>query len=229
LLNYNSTQNSLTEGTWILRGGNINLPTNILNIGPNTTLSFGGGSFGGLGQIAANLGTIELVDGVDRTFAPGGNPAIFQNGGTLRLGPGSVLNITGTYRQLAGSVVDLTMAGSDTNIQQSRLIVSGAAQLNNIGTLRVRFPGFLPPDCGQTFQVLGHQSRVAGFANFETVPPTTTATQLYNEIPNTRVQVTGACASFSKCDDIDFNNNSVFPEDQDVIDFFTVLAGGTCQ
>lgn len=30
------------------------------------------------------------------------------------------------------------------------------------------------------------------------------------------------------CDDIDFNNNTVFPEEQDVIDFFTVLAGGSC-
>ncbi|HLP85163.1 MAG TPA: hypothetical protein VK157_12510, partial [Phycisphaerales bacterium] len=30
------------------------------------------------------------------------------------------------------------------------------------------------------------------------------------------------------CDSIDFNNNSVFPEDQDVVDFFSVLAGGTC-
>jgi hypothetical protein len=29
------------------------------------------------------------------------------------------------------------------------------------------------------------------------------------------------------CDDIDFNNNNVFPEDQDVVDFFEVLAGGT--
>ena len=29
------------------------------------------------------------------------------------------------------------------------------------------------------------------------------------------------------CDGIDFNNNGVFPEDQDVIDFFDVLAGGT--
>ena len=29
------------------------------------------------------------------------------------------------------------------------------------------------------------------------------------------------------CDDIDFNNNGVFPEDQDVIDFFNVLAGGS--
>ncbi len=30
------------------------------------------------------------------------------------------------------------------------------------------------------------------------------------------------------CDTIDFNGNGVFPEDQDVIDFFTVLAGGDC-
>ncbi len=29
------------------------------------------------------------------------------------------------------------------------------------------------------------------------------------------------------CNDIDFNNNDVFPEDQDVIDFFAVFAGGT--
>jgi hypothetical protein len=32
----------------------------------------------------------------------------------------------------------------------------------------------------------------------------------------------------STCDGIDFNNNSVFPEDADVIDFFNVLAGGEC-
>ncbi len=30
------------------------------------------------------------------------------------------------------------------------------------------------------------------------------------------------------CNDIDFNNNGVFPEDQDVIDFFSVLAGASC-
>ncbi|HLP86072.1 MAG TPA: hypothetical protein VK157_17095 [Phycisphaerales bacterium] len=35
-----------------------------------------------------------------------------------------------------------------------------------------------------------------------------------------------ACAA--GCDSIDFNRNTVFPEDQDVIDFFNVLAGGPC-
>jgi hypothetical protein len=34
--------------------------------------------------------------------------------------------------------------------------------------------------------------------------------------------------STSCCDSIDFNQNTVFPEDQDVIDFFNVLAGGEC-
>ncbi len=30
------------------------------------------------------------------------------------------------------------------------------------------------------------------------------------------------------CDDVDFNNNSFFPEDADVIDFLNVFAGGGC-
>jgi hypothetical protein len=30
------------------------------------------------------------------------------------------------------------------------------------------------------------------------------------------------------CDPIDFNNNGVFPEDQDLVDFLNVLAGGEC-
>ena len=30
------------------------------------------------------------------------------------------------------------------------------------------------------------------------------------------------------CDSADFNNNGLFPEDQDITDFFTVLAGGPC-
>lgn len=32
----------------------------------------------------------------------------------------------------------------------------------------------------------------------------------------------------TRCDGIDFNRNFVFPEDQDVIDFFSVLAGAAC-
>jgi hypothetical protein len=37
-----------------------------------------------------------------------------------------------------------------------------------------------------------------------------------------------ACNPTGVCDHIDFNNNGAFPEDQDTIDFFNVLAGGSC-
>jgi hypothetical protein len=50
---------------------------------------------------------------------------------------------------------------------------------------------------------------------FATYPPLT--------VPNT-----GLNPAPPPCDSIDFNRNTVFPEDQDVIDFFNVLAGGDC-
>ncbi len=64
----------------------------------------------------------------------------------------------------------------------------------------------------------------------ETLPPAFVASRY-------RCIVTNACASatsqpalvtIGQCDCIDFNNNTVYPEDQDVIDFFTVLAGAEC-
>jgi hypothetical protein len=32
----------------------------------------------------------------------------------------------------------------------------------------------------------------------------------------------------SLCDSIDFNGDGLFPDDQDLIDFLSVLAGGAC-
>ncbi|GDY00103.1 hypothetical protein LBMAG48_25060 [Phycisphaerae bacterium] len=43
-----------------------------------------------------------------------------------------------------------------------------------------------------------------------------------------RVIVVQGFAERVTCDSIDFNQNTVFPEDQDVIDFFRVLAGDEC-
>ena len=54
--------------------------------------------------------------------------------------------------------------------------------------------------------------------------PTTPSTGAYV------ITLTGACVpgSAPACDTIDFNGNGVFPEDQDVADFFDVLAGAPC-
>ncbi len=40
--------------------------------------------------------------------------------------------------------------------------------------------------------------------------------------------VSGAVQEPAACDSIDFNANALFPEDQDLIDFLSVLAGGPC-
>ena len=39
---------------------------------------------------------------------------------------------------------------------------------------------------------------------------------------------TGGASLSARCNDIDFNNNNVFPEDRDVIDFFDIIAGTDC-
>ncbi|MFN7315798.1 MAG: hypothetical protein ACK5ZG_02450 [Phycisphaerae bacterium] len=53
-----------------------------------------------------------------------------------------------------------------------------------------------------------------------------------NDNLNLNVSLTTGLVPFecspTGCDDIDFNNNEVFPEDQDVVDFFNVLAGADC-
>jgi hypothetical protein len=46
--------------------------------------------------------------------------------------------------------------------------------------------------------------------------------------PHLTVPNDGLNPATPPCDSIDFNQNTVFPEDQDVIDFFNVLAGGEC-
>ena len=67
----------------------------------------------------------------------------------------------------------------------------------------------------------GAASPIAGWSGAPAVTPSTAA---YT------IALTGACVpgTVAGCDDIDFNNNDVFPEDADVIDFFNVLAGAEC-
>jgi hypothetical protein len=64
----------------------------------------------------------------------------------------------------------------------------------------------------------------------ETLPPAFVASRYRCIVTNACESATSqpALVTVGQCDCIDFNNNAVFPEDQDVIDFFDVLAGATC-
>jgi serine protease len=99
------------------------------------------------------------------------------------------------------------------------LRTSGAAQQSGVRPASQRIGNL--PDVVGAFNTL-----VGGFADCNT-----------NGVPD-RIDIASGTAtdtngdnvpdSCQGCDSIDFNNNMVFPEDQDVVDFFAVLAGGTC-
>ncbi len=84
---------------------------------------------------------------------------------------------------------------------------------------------------GNPFLVCGDDVGGCGIGTRLTNIPVT-AGQQYNiavrafstDIINGRLAVTFVAG----CDDIDFNNNDVYPEDQDVVDFFNVLSGADC-
>jgi hypothetical protein len=49
-----------------------------------------------------------------------------------------------------------------------------------------------------------------------------------NAAGQTRSVVLTARPAPASCGDVDFNNDAVFPDELDILDFFTVLAGGPC-
>jgi hypothetical protein len=238
LTNYIASTKTLSGGRWIIERGNINIDDNLVGtidvdvIGANTFVSYGdvnrtATAISPLDTININLGTLEIRNRDFRAFVPPGGT--FQNGGTIRINEGCRFAITnGNFRSLPGSTLEMTITGADPVLQQPRLIIGALAQFNNTGTLRIPISNPVPFDCGTSFTLFEHAGRVGTIGTIETVPSSTTVNAVYSNVPNTQIQVTGNCQGQSICDDIDFNNNGAFPEDQDVIDFFNVLAGGTC-
>jgi hypothetical protein len=87
-----------------------------------------------------------------------------------------------------------------------------------------------PRPWGSTVQVLGDTLLItdvkcldAGGYTLTALPVGCNANVPRAASTSTILSVSGNC-----CDTIDFNRNGVFPEDQDVIDFFNVLAGASC-
>ncbi|HLP84452.1 MAG TPA: hypothetical protein VK157_08880, partial [Phycisphaerales bacterium] len=88
-----------------------------------------------------------------------------------------------------------------------------------------------------------YDARLLGFSNSSTCGtnrasitiPITTGNNYTIRVGGTTTTARGTATlnlSFTpdviSCDSVDFNNNGIFPEDQDVVDFFDVLAGGVC-
>ncbi len=88
-------------------------------------------------------------------------------------------------------------------------------------TIEVRYGSMVPTISGTDFTVGIENLDGTGGVNVAS------ATIGAGNITLTYSPVVSPCSAVG-CDDIDFNNDEVFPDDQDVVDFFNVLAGGDC-
>ncbi|HLP83350.1 MAG TPA: S8 family serine peptidase [Phycisphaerales bacterium] len=157
---------------------------------------------------AAGYGSAFSTEGINRYFTAGFN-------GTSSASP-TVTNaaaaVASVYESVTGSV--LTPAAL-----RSALIATGAAQQSGTNPSSQNI-GPLPNAVAALYQVLNTSD-----CNGNQVPDRIdiamgTADANGDLIPD-------VCQP-AACDDIDFNNNDIFPEDQDVIDFLGVLAGSQC-
>ncbi|HLP82776.1 MAG TPA: hypothetical protein VK157_00365 [Phycisphaerales bacterium] len=170
-----------------------------------------GGTISGLGQLSANL-NLALAPHVISPGDPGDEGGTLSLSGTLVLSPTTQINIELDARP-------------GTPADTDRVNVNGQFQLNG-AILNVSLAPDFVPTVGDEYTiintfVLNPAQGTFGTINYD-VPPGVTFDVSYGAGLVRLTVVT------TLCDTIDFNQNGVFPEDQDVVDFFDVLAGGSC-
>ncbi|HLP84228.1 MAG TPA: hypothetical protein VK157_07755 [Phycisphaerales bacterium] len=129
----------------------------------------------------------------------------------------NVAGVTGTGAGASVSGADAVTQGVEIDIALSEIGWDGTGEL--------KVAGFIASSDYSNIsnQILGGID--SGVAFFENNLGESSTLDLTAIAGTQYVVITGGAAG---CDSIDFNGNEVFPEDQDVIDFFNVLAGGTC-
>jgi hypothetical protein len=169
LLNYSTTSNALTGGTYAARSAKLVLPgqldvngARLILDGPGAQLvseAFpGAGADDALAVLRRNAGA-GVIEIAGARSQPLTGP--FQNAGSLRIGAGSALTIAGNFTAGPDSSLRPRIAGTTANAI-GRLAVSGAATL--AGTLALdNDPAFHPAD-GTDVQLITFASRTGTFA-----------------------------------------------------------------
>jgi hypothetical protein len=203
----------VNNALWDIEAGTLSRTGSFTYVqNPGATL-FQGGTITGLGTLGGTA-TINLVTAA-MTITPG-DPG--DEGGTLTL--------QGNLQLSSNDALNIELdARPGTPADTDRLNVSGQYQLNN-AILNVSLaPGFVPTVGDEytivnTF-VLNPSQGTFGTINYNVPSGVTFNVSYFPGLVRLTVITT-------LCDTIDFNQNGVFPEDQDVVDYLAVLAGGTC-
>jgi formylglycine-generating enzyme required for sulfatase activity len=216
--------------TYATRSGRANWPVNFVNFWD--AARFANWLHNGQGSGDTETGAYTLT--------PGGISAnnITRNAGALWAVPSEDEWYKAAYHQPASAGGDSdnywlypTASNTAPTTAQANIIGSGINQPTPVGSYAANYYG--------TFDMGGNvwewnegifsAARGARGGNFGSAVSDLWASQrrAFN-IENQTIgfRVVRLFVAPPPCDTVDFNNNGVFPEDQDVVDFFDVLAGG---
>jgi RHS repeat-associated protein len=153
---------TLTAGTWqVAAGSSIDLATvpAITTNNARVILDSPGSSFAKLDTLANNFGSLSLLN--DRDFTTTGP---LTNTGSLTVGAGSTLSVTGTYSQTAAGSLSVQLGGDPDSGQFGQLGSAGAATLD--GTFNAALVGGFGPTVGQSFSVMSFPSHAGDFSTY---------------------------------------------------------------
>jgi glycosidase len=164
------------------------------------------------------------------TVAVAGSLKIYQGSGIVGSGAGILAGGTNPNGLLVAMDNSNTAGITSTSVAAAATATTGLEARLPYADLGV--PLAAGARAGQRLRIAAGLVRVNGTFGNQWLPGCPASTgdlgtaPNLNNIPGSQfVLLTFPAAG---CDSIDFNNNGVFPEDQDIVDFFNVLAGGTC-
>ncbi|HEX2838551.1 MAG TPA: hypothetical protein VHN77_10530 [Phycisphaerales bacterium] len=226
----NTTTGATLNGV-IHMGTNGSMTLSDLNgVGLGTLTDMNGGIITSVNGLSVGSGRVLRGRGTINANNPGANGFIITPGGTID--PDDYFNdtdtyhgighfsIDGRYTQQAGGIYLCEIAGFNNEFQALNDRIScGPAVLN--GTLDVSLiDGYVPQQCHE-FTILQYSSRTGTWTSIIQPPGANVGV---------RYEATRAVLFFNsvECDDIDYNNDGLFPDTADIDDFLSVFSGGSC-
>jgi len=171
LPNYNAATFTFTGGSWTIGDGAqlfIN-GADIRTIAADTTFTLtGGGTLAALANLANVIGSLSLESGASLAVNPNASGGTLSNTGTIRIGPGAALSVSGSYSQSATAMLDVGIAGI-TNALLGRMIVTGNAALG--GSLALHYENGFIPSRGDSFRFIASTGSTGAFTSTLVPPP----------------------------------------------------------
>jgi hypothetical protein len=149
------TGGALTGGTWVVTSTpsseaavTFNMkPITTLGVAASVTMSGANSTFPGFSSMSTNKGALSLLGG--KSFFPLG---ALTNLGSITLGPGSLLGITGAFNE--ASTAKLTVQIGGTNASPTTGAVQATGAINLAGALVVTDPSGVTPPVGNTLTLI---------------------------------------------------------------------------